>query len=136
MAFCRMTGNTAPPRSVARPPLERPILLFDGECAFCRGWVERWRDAAGDRLDFEAAQTAAGRFPEIPLADFRRAVQLIGTDGKVFSGAGAIVRVRCLATQRCWLLAAYERVPGLAAAAEVIYRLVARHRPFLSRFPR
>ena len=131
-----MIGNTAPPRSVARPPLERPILLFDGECAFCRGWVERWRDAAGDRLDFEAAQTAARRFPEIPPADFRRAVKLIGTDGKVFSGAGALVRVRCLATQRFWLLTAYERVPGLAAAAEVIYRLVARHRPFLSRFSR
>jgi predicted DCC family thiol-disulfide oxidoreductase YuxK len=131
-----MAGNTAPPRSVARPPLERPVLLFDGDCAFCRQWAERWRNSAGDRLDFVAAQTAGGRYPEIAPAEFERAVQLIGTDGRVFSGAGAIVRVRSIATHRSWLLAAYERVPLLAAAAEAVYRLVARHRPFLSGFTR
>jgi predicted DCC family thiol-disulfide oxidoreductase YuxK len=131
-----MAGNNPPPRSVARPPLERPVVLFDGDCMFCRRWAERWRDAAGDRIDFEAAQTAGGRYPEIPSAEFERAVQLIGTDGRVFSGVGAILRVRAHATHRSWLLAAYERVPLLAAAAETVYRLVARHRPFLSGFSR
>jgi lipase maturation factor 1 len=131
-----MAGNTAQTRSVARPPLLRPVVLFDGECTFCRRWAERWRNSAGDRLDFETAQIAGGRFPEIPSADFERAVQLIGTDGRVFSGAGAILRVRAHATHRSWLLAAYERVPLLAAAAEAVYRLVARHRPFLSGFTR
>ena len=131
-----MAGNTAQTRSVARPPLLRPVVLFDGECTSCRRWAERWRNSAGDRLDFVAAQTAGERYPEIAPAEFERAVQLIGTDGRVFSGVGAILRIRAHATHRSWLLAAYERVPLLAAAAEAVYRLVARHRPFLSGFTR
>ncbi|MFA5057974.1 MAG: lipase maturation factor family protein [Opitutaceae bacterium] len=125
--------ETAPaaPR-VARPPTGRPLLLFDGECEFCRLWIERWREAAGGRLDLEPAQTAASRFPEISSAEFNRAVQLIDTQGQVFSAAEAIFRARAGATGRNGLLTAYERLPGFAAAAETLYRFVAGHRPIFS----
>jgi predicted DCC family thiol-disulfide oxidoreductase YuxK len=124
-----MAGSTSQPRHVAPPPPARPVLIFDGECAFCRQWVDRWRAAAGDGLDLEPAQTAADRFPEIPPAEFVRAVQLIDTDGRVFSAAEAIIRVRALATHHTWLRTAYERLPGFAPATEAVYRFVARHRP-------
>ena len=123
-----MAGSTSQPRHVAPPPPARPVLIFDGECAFCRQWVDRWREAAGDGLDLEPAQTAADRFPEVPPAEFVRAVQLIDTDGRVFSAAEAIIRARALATHRTWLRTAYERLSGFALAAEAVYRLVARHR--------
>jgi len=126
-----MAGSTSQPRRVAHPPPVRPVLLFDGECTFCRRWVDRWRKAAGDGLDLEPAQTAANRFPEIPPAEFARAVQLIDTDGRVFSAAEAIFRARALATHHTWLRTAYERLPGFAPVAEVVYRLVARHRPLV-----
>ena len=124
-----MAGSTSQPRHVAPPPPARPVLIFDGECAFCRQWVDRWRAAAGDGLDLEPAQTAADRFPEIPPAEFVRAVQLIETDGRVFSAAEAIIRARALATHHTWLRTAYERLPGFAPATEAVYRFVARHRP-------
>ena len=123
-----MAGSTSQPRHVAPPPPARPVLIFDGECAFCRQWADRWRTAADGELDLEPAQTAADRFPEIPPAEFVRAVQLIETDGRVFSAAEAIIRARALATHRTWLRTAYERLPGFASAAEAVYRLVAQHR--------
>jgi predicted DCC family thiol-disulfide oxidoreductase YuxK len=131
-----MAVSTGQPRHVAHPPPVRPVLLFDGECTFCRRWVDRWREAAGDGFDLEPAQTAADRFPEIPPAEFAHAVQLIDTDGQVFFAAEAIFRARALATYHTGLRTAYERLPGFAPAAEVAYRLVARHRPFLSRLTR
>jgi predicted DCC family thiol-disulfide oxidoreductase YuxK len=123
-----MTGSISQPRHVAHPPPLRPVLLFDGECAFCRRWVDRWRETAGDGLDLEPVQTAADRFPEIPPVEFARAVQLIDTDGRVFSAAEAIIRARAMATHHTWLRTAYERLPGFAPAAEAVYRFVARHR--------
>ena len=117
---------------VAHPPTGRPLLIYDGNCGFCRLWVERWRAAAGDRLDLETAQTAGARFPEIPPAAFDRAVQLVEPGGAVTSAAEAVLRARALARRRSWLLAAYARLPGFAPAAEAVYRLVAGHRPLFS----
>ncbi|HUJ45430.1 MAG TPA: lipase maturation factor family protein [Opitutaceae bacterium] len=127
-----MSDNAVTARRVAHPPADRPVLIYDGTCTFCLRWIERWRAAAGGRLDLVPAQTAAGHLPEIPAADFDRAVQWIDTSGLVSSAAGAFFRARALALRRTWLLAAYERVPGFAPAAEAVYRFVANHRPLLS----
>jgi len=131
-----MSESAVPRRRVARPPPGRPVLLFDGECGFCRLWVERWRAAAGSRLDLETSQSAGPRFPEISRAEFDRAVQLIEPGGDIYSGAEAILRARAVAIRRSWLLAAYERMPGFAPAAEAIYRIVAGHRPLFLRLTR
>jgi len=98
--------------------------------------VERWRAAAGSRLDLETSQSAGPRFPEISRAEFDRAVQLIEPGGDIYSGAEAILRARAVAIRRSWLLAAYERMPGFAPAAEAIYRIVAGHRPLFLRLTR
>ena len=122
----------AAPRRVFHPPSGRPLLIFDGECTFCRRWVERWRAAAGERFDIEPSQTAAPRYPEIASAEFVQAVQLIETDGRVYFAAEAVLRARALASSRGWLLAGYESLPGVAPVVEALYRLVARHRTLLS----
>jgi predicted DCC family thiol-disulfide oxidoreductase YuxK len=127
-----MSDSAAAPRRVAQPPVGRPLLLYDGDCGFCRLWVERWRAAGGDRLDLETSQEGGGRFPEISAAEFARAVQLIDTGGRLYAGAEAVLRARAVAARRTWLLAAYERLPGFAGAAEGVYRLVAGHRPLFS----
>lgn len=127
-----MSDSAATVRKVAQPPAERPLLLYDGTCGFCRLWVERWRAACGDRLDVAPSQVAGTRFPEIPPDEFDRAVQLIDTDGRVYSAAAAALHARAVALKRSWLLAAYENVPGFAPVAEWVYRLVAGQRPVFS----
>lgn len=114
----------------------RSVLVFDGECGFCRCWVTRARHAVGERIEFAAFQDAATRYPRICRADFQKAAHLIEPDGRVSRGAEAILRTYALAGRRQLAYWAYRRVPGIATAAESAYRFVASHRPFFSRFMR
>jgi predicted DCC family thiol-disulfide oxidoreductase YuxK len=119
---------------VPNPPA-RPLLVFDGDCGFCRTWVARWRQTVGEHVDYEPFQTAFVRFPTIARSSFRRAAQLIAPDGEVFAGAEAVFRTLALAPGgqgRRWL-AAYLHLPGARPAFEWGYRWVADHRPALSR---
>jgi predicted DCC family thiol-disulfide oxidoreductase YuxK len=110
------------------PPPERPLLLYDGACGFCRRWVERWREATGPRVDYAPYQDHAHRYPQIAPERFERAVQLVETTGEVYEGAEAAFRALARAPGRGWMLAAYRRIPGAAPVAEAFYRLVARNR--------
>ncbi|MBV8201770.1 MAG: DUF393 domain-containing protein [Acidobacteria bacterium] len=120
--------------TVPNPPA-RPLLVFDGDCGFCRTWVARWRRTVGTQVDYEPFQTAGVRFPTIPRSRFRRSLQLIAPDGEVFEGAEAVFRTLALAPGhpgRRWL-AAYLHVPGARPVLEWGYRWVADHRPALTR---
>ncbi len=115
-----------PPRRVGSPP-EKALLLFDGDCGFCRAWIARWRRWTGDRVDYAPSQEAGSRFPEIPPEEFRRSVQLVSPDGSVLSGARAVFTSLALGGRGLGLRL-YDHVPGVAPAAEAFYGLVARHR--------
>ncbi len=114
-------------RRVGEPP-EKPLLIFDGDCGFCKRWVERWKSLTGDRVDYAPSQEAGSRFPEISAEEFRHSVQLVLPDGRVFEGAEAVFVSLSFAPRRKWLLAVYRNVPGFAPASEAAYRLIARHR--------
>src|SRR5229473_337032 len=90
---------------VSNPP-SKPLMIWDGDCHFCRRWIERWREMTAGRVDYEPFQTCAPRFPEIPRIEFEKAVQFIETDGRVFR------------------------------AAEAAYSFIARHREFASKVTR
>src|SRR4029453_3880397 len=106
----------------------RPILIFDGDCGFCRRWIERWKSETGDAVHYAPSQEVAGRFPEIPAEAFRRSVQLVLPTGEVREGAEAVPRAPAEAPGRHWPLPFYRRVPGVAPICELVYRRVARHR--------
>src|SRR5208282_5489158 len=112
---------------------DRPLLLFDGDCGFCRYWVGRWRRRVGERVEFAAAQQEAYRFPQITEEEWKRAVQLVTPEGAVYSGAEAVLRALAYAPERSWMLGVYRRVPGIRPASEAAYRLVAEHRGFFSK---
>ena len=112
------------------PP--KPLLIWDGECDFCRLWIERWREITAGKIDYATYQEAAERFPEIPVDQFARAMAFIETSGDVSFGAEAIYRSLAYRRSREWLAWSYDHVPGFAAVSETGYRLVARHRRFAS----
>ena len=115
----------------AAPP--RPILVFDGDCNFCRRWIQRWQQSTGDSVEYLPFQDerVRERFPEIPRAQFEKAVQFIQADGRVFSGAEAVFRSQ--AGNRGWPLWFYQHLSGAASVTETAYRFVAEHRMLFSR---
>ena len=120
---------------VASPP-ERPTLLFDGDCGFCRYWIGRWRGATGEAVEYVAWQQIPERFPEIPKDAFRHAVQLVEPDGTVTSGAEAVFRALAAAKGGGGPLRLYRTVPGVAPVTEGVYKVVASHRVFFSALTR
>ncbi|MBI4352034.1 MAG: DUF393 domain-containing protein [Elusimicrobia bacterium] len=114
--------------------IKTPIMLYDGDCAFCRGWVEKWRGATGGAVRYEPYQLAGRDYPQVTAAQCAEAVQLILPGGAVFSGAYAVFKALALGGKRSWPLWFYEKAPLFGPAAEWFYRLVARHRTFFSKF--
>ncbi len=112
---------------VTNPP-PKPLMIWDGECHFCRRWIERWREITAGEVDYTTYQEAAHRFPEIPLEQFQRAVAFIEPDGQTFFGAEAVYRSLRYQGSRKWLAWSYDRVPGFAAISETAYNFIARHR--------
>ncbi len=126
-------GTRLPP--VASPP-DRPLVVFDGDCEFCRFWIARWKSVTGDRLDYAPYQEVSARLPEIPVEEFRRAVAIVLPTGESFSGADAVVRALAHVPGRGLWQWIYERVPGARPAANGVYRAIADHRGAATRVTR
>lgn len=115
----------------------KPALVFDGDCGFCRLWIERWRRATGDRVEYVPSDRAGARFPQLSADDLAEAVHLVEPGGRVTRGAEAVFRAAaCAGGWRRTGLALYERLPPFRAASESAYRLVAARRPLFSRLTR
>ena len=120
-----------PPQKVSAPP-PKPLLIWDGDCHFCRMWIERWRATTAGEIDYATYQEAADRFPEIPREQFQRAVVLVDENGEVFTAARAVYQSLACRSSCKWMIWSYANIPGFAAISEFGYKIVARHRPFSS----
>jgi predicted DCC family thiol-disulfide oxidoreductase YuxK len=133
--FCASIGFVQ--NRVANPP-PKPLMVFDGDCNFCKLWIRRWRQITGDAVDYLPSQDSqiAERFPEIPREQFQISVQLIESTGEIFHGAEAVFR--SLAKNPKWRgpLRLYENSPAFAKFTERAYEFVAGHRTTFSRFTR
>lgn len=119
-----------PSVSSNEPPPAVPLLVFDGDCTFCRTWIGYWKRLTGDAIAYAPYQEVAERFPEIPPESFKRAVQLILPGGEVLSAAHAVFRSLSIVPGYAWLLWAYQHVPGVASVTEWGYRRIAANRSF------
>ncbi len=123
-------GDVETERARAEVPLRfepaKPVLLFDGACAFCRRRVDGLRARVGDAVAFEPYQRAS--WSGIPEADLAREVHFVDGNGEVSKGAEAILRARAAARRGSALLWMYRRLPGFAAISEAVYAWVARRR--------
>ncbi len=112
---------------VSNPP-PKPLMIWDGDCYFCKRWVERWREITAGKVDYAPYQEAAARFPEIPVEQFKRAVAFMEPDGEAFSAAEAVYRSLRYRSSRQWLAWSYDHVPGFAAISETAYKFIAHNR--------
>jgi predicted DCC family thiol-disulfide oxidoreductase YuxK len=113
-------------------------MVFDGDCKFCRFWINRWQQATGDRVDYLSFQDPqiGARFPELAREQFEQAVQLIETDGRIYRGAEAVFRSLAYNPRMRWPLWMFQNVPGVAPITGCCYRFVAKHRTAFSALTR
>jgi predicted DCC family thiol-disulfide oxidoreductase YuxK len=108
-------------------PRERPVLLYDGDCAFCTrcaGLLERIGPEA-EIVPWQFADLAELGVTEDQATE---AVQWVGSDGTVRSGHEAIAAALSGAG---WFWRALGRalvLPGVSWVAARTYRLVADNR--------
>jgi len=106
---------------------DRPLVVYDDRCAFCRRWVRRlgtW-DRRG-RLDFLSLQDErATAVTARPRAVLEQAAHVVLPDGTVLAGAAAF-RALCRFLPGGWLPRALLGVPGALPLAERMYGWVAR----------
>lgn len=106
----------------------RPVLVYDGDCGFCRYWVDYWRQLTGAAIEYRSYQEIGSHYPDVSEAEFARAIYLFEPDGRRSRGAEAAFEVLARAPGRGVWRAAYRRVPGFALVAEAAYAVIARHR--------
>jgi len=71
------------------PPQQNPLMVYDGNCGFCKYWVIRWKKISGLGVDYKSYQEVASVFKDIPEHHFKEAVRYIGVDGIIYNGPDA-----------------------------------------------
>lgn len=74
------------------PSKEKPVMLWDGECGFCRYWTVRWEKMTGSKVEYHPYQEVASEIKDIDVIHFKRASRLIEPSGLVFSGPRSAYR--------------------------------------------
>lgn len=109
---------------------DRPLVLYDGRCGFCRDWsrrLARW-DGRGRlrQVAYQERHEVAG-VPPLSDAELEEALHVVLPDGRVARGARGVIALLP------WLrggkvLAPLAHLPGVARLADHVYRWVARRR--------
>ncbi|MFK3984660.1 thiol-disulfide oxidoreductase DCC family protein [Micromonospora sp. NPDC050397] len=108
--------------------MDRPIFVYDGDCAFCTSCAEfvarriptRARVVPWQFTDIEALG--------LTVAECDAAVQWVGTDGDRAAGPDAIARLLGASGPVWRVLGGLLRLPPVRALAWPTYRWVARNR--------
>lgn len=106
---------------------DRPLFIYDGNCGFCRIWIEYCRELTDSRVNYAPSQEAARDYREIAPEEFTKSVQLILPDGQVLSAAHAVFQILTYAAKN-WPMELYTKLPGFRPASEFAYRCIASHR--------
>ncbi len=113
------------------PPLHKGVLIWDGQCGFCKYWVTRWHNMTGDTLDYLTFQDASVDFPDIPLKEFKKASRIIEPDGRVYSGPDSAYRSYDYAKKGYPWHAWYLKSPVFRWISDHAYNWIAKHRSFM-----
>jgi predicted DCC family thiol-disulfide oxidoreductase YuxK len=106
---------------------ERPVLLFDGDCAFCTKCA-RALERIGPDAEIVAWQLTDLAELGITEEQAAAAVQWVQIDGTVRSGHEAIAAVLNTAGRIWKIIGRMVLLPGISWMAAKVYRLVAGNR--------
>ena len=107
------------------------VVIFDGQCNFCRAQVTRLRrlDWSGKRLSFISLhdERIAQRYPDLTFDQLMDQMYVIDTRGGKHGGADA-VRYLSRRLPLVWVTAPILHLPGTARLWRWMYKQVAKRR--------
>jgi predicted DCC family thiol-disulfide oxidoreductase YuxK len=109
----------------------RPMMLYDGQCGFCKSSVRRMQKWVGDRIEFVPYQDQDEHRLDIPMEELSESIHLIKPDGSVSRGAKAILSAGAEYGGQLWarfLWWSYRYIPFVARIAEFVYARIADSR--------
>lgn len=110
--------------------MNRLTLIYDGECEFCKRWVDRIRRLdLSNHITFMTCQSEERKrlFPNISELECLEAMQAVLPNGRVFPGADAAVYI-LKELPRCRWIAFFFKIPGILPIARLVYKWIARNR--------
>ena len=122
------TSNLQLPSPAELPAAD--VVIFDGQCRFCRRQVERiFRADSGGRLAFVSLHDplVAERWPDLSHDQLMNEMTIIDRRGKRHGGAGAF-KYLTRRLPRWWALAPIMHFPGVMPIARWAYRQIAKRR--------
>lgn len=111
------------------PPQEKPMMVWDGECGFCKYWITHWKSKTANNLDYRTLQEVAASFKDIPIKEFKKASRLIETNGAIYSGPDSAYRIFCYFEKSSphwhnW----YSEKKWFTSLSDETYNFIAKHR--------
>ncbi len=110
----------------------RPVFVYDGDCGICIEWVNYWRALTGVTVNYRPYQQVATQYPDISVESFAKAVHLIESDGRVYTGAAATFNLYRGQFPQRLLSTMYRLLPGFGPVSELLYAFFSRHRGLLA----
>lgn len=112
--------------------MDRPTLIYDGECGFCRRAVAWYQAHDTDRrLTYLARQSPerSARFPQLDAPQYAGSMQLVMPDGSIRSGErAAATALSSLAARRWRWVGALLGIWGVRHGARIGYKWIAKNR--------
>lgn len=105
----------------------RPLLVFDGDCAFCTTWADRGRRWLGLE-HVEPWQFLDLDDIGLTRAECEQAVQWVTADGAHCAAEFAVIAALRHAGGKWAVLGAIMALPGIRQLSGAAYRLVAKYR--------
>jgi predicted DCC family thiol-disulfide oxidoreductase YuxK len=117
---------------VDSPSAEKPkiIVLYDGQCNFCRSQIERLgKFDGGHRLQFVSLHEPQVKadYPDLSFEQLMEQMWIVSPEGKRYGGADGL---RYLSRQlpRLWFLMPLMHIPGSMPVWRFLYRQIAKRR--------
>ena len=108
---------------------QKPLLVFDGECGFCRRLASKWQEKTGEQIDFVPYNEIGDKVRYISIEEFKKEIKFIYPEGNVYGGAAAAFMViehsRSPLRALGWF---YNYIPFFDSVSEWVYKIVARNR--------
>lgn len=115
-------------KTTSFPPKDKPVIIWDGNCGFCKYWTTRWQKTTKGKVDFTPYQEAQIQFSDIDVIHFKQASRLIDKDGKIYSGPHSAYKSLTYAGRLGFLNNWYENYSLFTNLSDGLYDIITRNR--------